>query len=262
MPFCLFLFRPLGLSEKYPMPIFTNMNLLPSYFFKRATSWRLLLYFLGVWGCVLPTLWAQDSVNLMFEKERLTKEDLAAVTLSEATKLVSVSRSAKRLDELPVTVYVITHEEIVKNGYVTLVDVLKSVPGIRVSQPGAGDLGEMFMMRGQIGNQYAKILLNNVPLQPSVSGGLPIAAQLPIAQAERIEVIYGPAAAVYGGDAVAGVINIITQKAEKGVFAQANSYFLGRIHIATSILSSAANWGAIETYCSITFMAIAPSVMI
>ncbi|WP_027001921.1 TonB-dependent receptor plug domain-containing protein [Hugenholtzia roseola] len=198
------------------------MNVSPLYFFGKIALCAAILSLLGLWAAELR---AQDSVNLMFEKERLTKDDLAAVTMSEATKLVSVSRSAKRLDELPVTVYVITHEEIVKNGYVTLVDVLKSVPGIRVSQPGAGDLGEMFMMRGQIGNQYAKILLNNVPLQPSVNGGLPIAAQLPIAQAERIEIIYGPAAAVYGGDAVAGVINIITQKAEKGVFAQANSYF-------------------------------------
>jgi outer membrane receptor for ferrienterochelin and colicin len=48
--------------------------------------------------------------------------------------------------------------------------------------------------------------------------GMPILAQLPIRQAERIEVIYGPAAAVYGADAVSGVINIITREADKGTF--------------------------------------------
>jgi outer membrane receptor protein involved in Fe transport len=48
---------------------------------------------------------------------------------------------------------------------------------------------------------------------------MPVSAQLPVHQAERIEVIYGPAAAVYGADAVSGVINIITREADKGTFA-------------------------------------------
>ena len=62
------------------------------------------------------------------------------------------------------------------------------------------------------------ILINGLPIKPSAVIGMPILAQLPIRQAERIEIIYGPAAAVYGADAVSGVINIITREAEKGTF--------------------------------------------
>ncbi len=165
------------------------------------------------------------STPLHLTKEKLTEADLVETTFSEETRLVSVSRSEKELKDIPSTVYVVTREEILENGYITLVDVMKAVPWIKVSQPGSGALGEMFFMRGQIGNEYTKILINNVPIQPAVNGGLAIGSQLPIAQAERIEIVYGPASAVYGGDAVAGVINIITQTSEKSAYAQANAYF-------------------------------------
>ncbi|AFM06311.1 outer membrane receptor protein [Bernardetia litoralis DSM 6794] len=166
-----------------------------------------------------------SSVPLHLIKEKLTEADLIKTTFAKETRLVSVSRSEKELKDIPSTVYVVTKEEILENGYVTLVDVLKTVPWIKVSQPGSGTLGETFFMRGQIGNEYTKILVNNVPIQSAVSGGIAIGAQLPVSQAERIEIVYGPASAVYGGDAVAGVINIITQTTEKSAYAQANAYF-------------------------------------
>ena len=62
------------------------------------------------------------------------------------------------------------------------------------------------------------ILIIGLPVKPSTVIGMPISSQLPVRQAERIEVIYGPAAAVYGADAVSGVINIITREADKGTF--------------------------------------------
>ena len=141
-----------------------------------------------------------------------------------SVKIISVSRTAKNITDLPFPIYVITHEEIINNGYTTLTDVLKSLPGIRVSQPGTGEYGESFQIRGLPGNQYAKILVNNLPIKPSAVAGMPIGHQLPIRQAERIEVIYGPAAAVYGADAVTGVINIILKEANKGTFVRADIF--------------------------------------
>ncbi len=190
----------------------------------------LLLYVLcasNIFAQTTDSLDNQENIStpLHLAKEKLTEADLNKTTFTEETRLVSVSRSAKELKDIPSTVYVVTKEEIMENGYITLVDVLKTVPWIKVSQPGSGVLGEMFFMRGQIGNEYTKILINNVPIQPAVNGALAIGAQLPISQAERIEIVYGPASAVYGADAVAGVINIITQTSEKSAYAQANAYF-------------------------------------
>jgi hemoglobin/transferrin/lactoferrin receptor protein len=136
--------------------------------------------------------------------------------------VTSASRSSKRIGELPITIYVVTCEEIILNHYNSLIDILKSLPGVRVSQPGSGELGESFELRGLVGNLYTMILINGLPIKPSGVVGMPIAAQLPVREAERIEVIYGPAAAVYGADAVSGVINIITKEADKGTFVSGN----------------------------------------
>ena len=163
----------------------------------------------------------QDSLGLILN--RLKAEDLILTTDKIGKQqVVSASRSLKTLEDLPLSIYVITQEEIFKNGYTTLVDVLKSLPGIRVSQPGSALDGETFLMRGLYGNSYAKILINDLPIKPSAVGGMPIGAQLPIRQAERIEVIFGPAAAVYGADASSGVINIILKETEKPLFTRAD----------------------------------------
>lgn len=186
----------------------------------RRLFFFLLLFFL------FSENWAQsDSISFFLKKDLLDVENLIEWRDTGAYKVISASRSAKNVNDLPVPIYVITHEEIIRNHYTSLADILKYLPGFRVSQPGSGETGDIFQFRGLIGNYYTKILINNVPVKPSVLAGMPLGDQLPIRQAERIEIIYGPAAAVYGADAVTGVINIITKEAEKGTFVR------GDIHI-------------------------------
>lgn len=159
-----------------------------------------------------------DTLKLL----RFTSKDLKVIDIEERIKVSSASRSQRSVTEIPSTIHIITGEEIRLRGYITLVDALKSVPGIRVSQPGSVYEGETFLMRGLFGNSNVKILINNIPIQPYVSGLLPIGEQLPIAQADRIEVVYGPASALYGADAMAGVINIITKQPKDRTFGEIN----------------------------------------
>jgi outer membrane cobalamin receptor len=147
--------------------------------------------------------------------DKLGKEDFLDQQVNSSSVITSASRNAKNLEDLPFTAYVITKEMIRQRGYQTIVDVIKDLPGTRVSQPGSALHGETFSIRGLFGNYYTKILLDNLPIQPSATNGMPIDAQLPIQSVERIEVIFGPAADVYGADAMAGVINIITKKEDK-----------------------------------------------
>lgn len=137
-------------------------------------------------------------------------------------KFGTFSRDAEDIMNIPANIYIIEQKEILEKGHLTLVDVLDDVPGIITSQPGSALNGETFMMRGLLGNYYCKILIDDIPIQPSGAGGMPIAAQLPIRQAERIEVLFGPAAAIYGGDAMTGVINIITKTTRKSSIIQAD----------------------------------------
>ena len=162
-----------------------------------------------------------DSVVLTADK--LLLQDIRSIEKKETNQQVFVAtRSMKELKELPFTIHVITKDEIRDNGYRTLVDALKMAPGIRVSQPGNALEGETFLMRGLMGNTYTKILINGNPIKPVVVRGMPIGAQIPIQQAERIEIIYGPTGTLYGVDASAGVINIVLEETERPVYTQAN----------------------------------------
>ena len=142
----------------------------------------------------------------------------------EAPRVMSVARSSKDLDDLPLTAYRVKHDVIVDNCYITLCDVLKSVPGFRVSQPQSGELGEAFMQRGLFGNTYTTILINGIDVKPSGTYGMPLGANIPIRQAEYIDIIYGPASASYGNDACVGVINIVTREPIKKSFTTADLY--------------------------------------
>lgn len=163
----------------------------------------------------------QDSLSLLLDELKLG--DLKEKDqMTDDQKMITGGRFLQNKDELPYTAFIVTKEEILDNGYITLTDVMKSLPGIRVSQSGSGVEGETFMLRGLLGNSHMKILLNDNPIKPSIVKGMPLGAQLPIRQAERIEIVYGPAAVLYGADASVGVINIITKESERPIYAQAD----------------------------------------
>jgi outer membrane receptor for ferrienterochelin and colicin len=174
----------------------------------------------------LPLFWLStlcgfpqaDTAGSLTGLDLLQAGDLVFSTDSNWMNVISAGRISKNLDELPLTVYVISHEEILRNQFTSLIDVLNALPGITTSKPGYGELGESFQIWGLTGNLYTKILINGLPVKPSVVAGMPIGSQLPVRQAEKIEVVYGTSAAVYGADAVSGVINIITREADKGSF--------------------------------------------
>lgn len=163
-----------------------------------------------------------DTSYLPFEQLKI--EDFEDFQ-EEKQKIGSASRSQLEIENIPFSTHVIYKDEIKENGYVTLVDALKTVPGIRVSQPGSSLEGETFLMRGLRGNQNAKILINDIPIKPTFLLGMPIGAQLPIKQAERIEIVFGPSSALYGSDASAGIINIIMREPDQPIFVNADLSF-------------------------------------
>lgn len=149
-------------------------------------------------------------------------DDLDTTGFEKNKMMTSANLLAESPDDLSEEVYIITGDEIRKRGFVTLVDILKTLPGFRTSQPGNAMEGETFLMRGLYGNDHTKILINGIPIKPEAVRGMPISSQLPIRHAERIEIVMGPSAAAYGSDAMAGVINIVLPEVERPVFAWAD----------------------------------------
>ncbi len=175
---------------------------------------RLLTFILLLLFAINPTFSQiiEDDGSLL---EQLSVDDLDTIMRQRFVEVNTASRSMKDISDLPFTSYVITKKDIQENNYRTLTDVLKNIPGVRISQPGSSKTGETFTINGLLGNYYTKILLNGIPINPSGAAGMPISAQLPIKQAERIEVITNPSSAIYGADAMGGVINIITEQNQK-----------------------------------------------
>jgi iron complex outermembrane receptor protein len=126
----------------------------------------------------------------------------------------------REISKAPGIVTVITAEEIERLGARDLRDVLRLVPGFEM---GMRDIGyTQIGIRGVItpNSEKVKILVDDIPINEHVEGsGTIIFGQMPLDNISRIEILRGPGSLLYGGGAFAGVINIITKKAQeaKGV---------------------------------------------
>jgi iron complex outermembrane receptor protein len=133
----------------------------------------------------------------------------------------SVTKSKQALSDTPASIYVITHEEIVRSGAATLPEILRLAPNIQVYQQSASKY--VITARGFNGNGADQSFSNKLlvlvdgrsvytPLYSGVYWDLQDVLPDDI---ERIEVISGPGATLWGANAVNGVINIITRKASQ-----------------------------------------------
>ncbi|GAB4326644.1 MAG: hypothetical protein Kow00127_19460 [Bacteroidales bacterium] len=147
----------------------------------------------------------------------LGSEDIMVSDKTDS-RVVSAGRIEQEREWAPVTVYVVTDDEIFERGYTTLTDLLRDIPGIQVTDVAGARDGSSFLLNGLYGNYYCRILVDGQPVTPSVLPGMPLDGVLPLHAAERVEVVTGNNSSVWGGEAVAGVVNIITKKSPRPVW--------------------------------------------
>ena len=148
-------------------------------------------------------------------------DDLAQVSVT------SVSKTAQPLGDAPASIYVINREDIIRSGAATLPEMLQLAPNLQVYETHPGSW--VVTARGMNGNEAAQSFSNKLlvlidgrtvytPLFSGVYWDLPDPMANDI---ERIEVISGPGATLWGANAVNGVINVVTRKASEstGVYA-------------------------------------------
>jgi iron complex outermembrane receptor protein len=138
-------------------------------------------------------------------------EDLGEVNVT------SVSKSDQALSDAPASIYVISHEDIVRSGALTIPEMLRLAPNLQVYQTNPGQW--VVTARGLNGSLQAQNFSNKLlvlvdgrtvytPLFSGVYWDLPDVLPDSV---ERIEVISGPGATLWGSNAVNGVINVITR---------------------------------------------------
>ncbi len=127
--------------------------------------------------------------------------------------LLTATGSLQPVYRAPAVATVITADDIKKTGAVTLDQALEVVPGLHVGISPLNRLDPIFSIRGiHTGlNSQVLLLINNLPITKTFNGSRPNTFRLPVENIARIEVVRGPGSAIYGADAFAGVINVITK---------------------------------------------------
>lgn len=125
------------------------------------------------------------------------------------TIIITASRIPQPLHTVGSSVTVIDLDDWRGTG-VTISDVLREIPGLTISQQGGSGTLTALRMRGGESN-HTRILLDGIELSDPTSGGVDF-AHLSIAGIERIEILRGAPSALWGSDAISGIVNLISRK--------------------------------------------------
>ncbi len=146
-------------------------------------------------------------------------DDLRAMSIDELANVdvSSVMKSPQPLSDAPAAIYVISHDDIVRSGATTVAEILRLAPNLEVYQTSAS--GYVVTTRGFNGNPASQSFSNKLLVlidgrsvySPLFSGVYWDVQDVVPDDIERIEVISGPGATLWGANAVNGVINIITK---------------------------------------------------
>ncbi|MCW2339152.1 iron complex outermembrane receptor protein [Sphingobium sp. B2D3A] len=180
----------------------------------KASRWRLMAAAALVSACVpgVRSAHAQD----------LSSYSLEDLLTTEST---SVAKRRQRLSDSTAAVTILTQEDILRSGAQSIPEVLRLVPGVEVGQ--IDSVSTAVSVRG-FSTRFANNLLVMIDGRSlyvsSLSGVLWDQQLVPLSDIERIEVVRGPGATLWGSNAVNGVINIITKDSIQTQGWQANAF--------------------------------------
>ncbi|XXF80706.1 TonB-dependent receptor [Myxococcaceae bacterium GXIMD 01537] len=142
-------------------------------------------------------------------------DDSKALTIEELanSRVLTASNRPESSLDAPAWIITLTAEDLKNRGYQELTDMLDDLPGMDVIR-GWGDTYFKNYWRGyrnNIGDPFL-LMVDGVPFNHLWLGEAQIMAALPLSNIEQVEVVYGPASALYGPNASMGVINVITRK--------------------------------------------------
>lgn len=159
-------------------------------------------------------LFSQISVAQEIKKDSVSTNELSEVKVTTAT------RTERVLSSLPLPMTIITSEAIIKSGVTRLNEILSEQTGIILIPDESGFEG--IQMQG-LDAAYTMILIDGVPLVGRSAGVLDL-SRVSVGNIERIEIVKGASSALYGSEAMGGVINVITKKPKKDMFSGSLSY--------------------------------------
>ena len=143
---------------------------------------------------------------------------LGQATLEELmdVQVTSASRKAQRAEDVAAAVFVITRDDIRRSGLTTLPELLRLAPGVQVARVGASTWAISIRGFNDLFANKLLVLVDGRSVYTRVFGGVLWDTQdLMVGDIDRIEVIRGPGGAMWGANAMNGVINVITRSARE-----------------------------------------------
>ena len=170
------------------------------------------------WGKMLPLLVLAVLSCAAGESPAHSPGDLADASLEDLMNMEvsSPARKEQKLSQTASAVYVITQEDIRRSGLTSIPELLRMVPGLAVARISANSWS--VTSRGFAGRFADKmlVLIDGRSIFNHLNSGVYWEQNMvPLDDIERIEVIRGPGAVLWGTNAVNGVINIITKPARE-----------------------------------------------
>jgi outer membrane receptor protein involved in Fe transport len=165
------------------------------------------------------------------------------LTVVQEQVVVSASLGGALAPQTGSSVTVVTRQEIQNEGVDTLADALRNVPGVAINRTGQlGAVTSAFIRGGN--SNYDLVMIDGIPMN-DFGGGFDL-APLPVDGVDRVEVMRGPESALSGENAVAGVINVITEPGEGtphfSFLGEGGSYDTWRIGTSGAGLTHGLSW--------------------
>lgn len=172
-------------------------------------------------GWALPTLLALGGTLVATS----ARADEAHAVLPRVEVTGSTLRRAVA-DDAGGPLRVLTRQDIERSGATSVTDLLQRLPAMQgflalSDSIGADGNGVTTASMHQLGGRYTLVLLDGQRLAPVDSGGLVDLNTLPLAALERVELLGDGAAAVYGADAIGGVVNLVRRRGEQALTLEA-----------------------------------------
>ena len=129
--------------------------------------------------------------------------------------IVSATQEKQSILDAPAQAYIITQEQIQLRGYRSLLEVLDDIPQFMILKNSDPESKNLLTVRGITGNEKLLILKDGIRITPATGDFYSFSSNFNVLNAQRIEVILGPASALYGVDAYSGIVQIITKKEDQ-----------------------------------------------
>jgi vitamin B12 transporter len=153
----------------------------------------------------------------------------AAPGTAPQTVVITANRTPQALSSVLADISVVDRAEIERSGVTGVADLLARLPGIEFARNGGPGTTTSVFIRGSE-TRHTAVFIDGVRVDSQATGG-PLWEQIPLDQIDRIEVLRGPAAAIYGSDAIAGVVQLFTRRGQ-GPARPTASVTLGSYHTA------------------------------